>query len=170
MKTNTTGLIIFIILMFSTYGCGNKLDHYSDVRDFIMDQTGESFQTTFEVTVTSDNLSIIQNYVRDIDLDIEDYQVNNIEKIEIGRYKVASDQSKRLTDTIFLPNVEKMTRVLKRSGYESMIQKNTEDEISLGLVKESRKNQPGAGYFIMINPDNFILIKVDADFQKIHKL
>lgn len=170
MKTNTTGLIILIILMFSTYGCGNKLDHYSDVRDFIMDHTGESFQTTFEVAVTTDNLGVIQNYVRDIDLDTENYQINSIEKIEIGRYKVASDQSTRLTDTIFLPNVEKMTRVLKRSGYETMIQKNTEDEISLGLVKESRKNQLGAGYFIMINPDNFILIKVDADFQKIHKL
>jgi|GEM_PF-1593905 len=168
MKSNTAGLIIFIILMLSAYGCGNKLDHYTDVRDFIMDYTGESFQTTFEIAVTTDNLGVIQNYVHDIDLETEDYQINSIEKIEIGRYKVASDQYTGLTDTIFLPNVEKITKKLKRSGYEPLIRKTTEDEISLGLVKESRKNQPGAGYFIRINPDNFILIKVDADFKKNH--
>lgn len=168
MKTNTTGLIIFIILMFSTYGCGNKLDHYSDVRDFIMDQTGESFQTTFEVAVTSDNLGIIQNYVRDIDLDIEDYQVNNIEKIEIGRYKVISNQNTGLYEHPVHADIEKMIRKLKSAGYETIIRDITEGEVSLGLVKESRRKQSGTGYLIRINPHNFILIKVDADFKKIN--
>jgi hypothetical protein len=167
MKTQTLYVIILIFILFYTSGCGSKLDHYANVRDLIMVQSGESFHTTFELAVKTDNLGIIQNYVRDIDIDTEDYEISNIEKVEIGIYKVEPEQKTKLVEKIVYVDVKKINRKLKRAGYETVAQNITEDEVSLGLIKESGRKQNGVGYFILIKQDDFILVKVDADFKRI---
>jgi len=167
MKTQTTMFFIAVFFILTINGCAGKLDNFDDVRDYIMNESGESFRTTFEFAVKTDNLGIIRDHVKDLDFDTGDYKVSGIEKVEIGMYRVRDDETVRLTDNFELVDVKKMTQRLRRAGYETIIRSTSADEISLGLIKESRGSRKGAGYFIQLKPDQFVVVKVDADFSKL---
>jgi hypothetical protein len=167
MKAQLMLFSIAIVFFCSIIGCGAQLDTFNDVRDFIFDEAGTSFRTTLELAVNTDNLGIIRNHVRDIDFDTDDFSVSDIEKLEIGVYRLQDGATVRLTDEFHLVDVEKMTRRLKRAGYDTVIRSSSDSEVSLGLIKETRGSKKGAGYFIQLKPDQFVLVKVDAQFTKL---
>ncbi len=167
MKTQIPVVFISVFTVLIMSGCGSKLDNFDDIRDFIMHEADTPFRTTIELAIETDNLGVLRNHIKEFDFDTDDFNVSGIEKVEFGVYRVQADRTIQLSDHIATVNVNKMTRRLKRAGYDTIIQKQSEDELSLGLIKETRRSKTGAGYFIQLKPDNFVLIKVDAEFRKL---
>lgn len=167
MKTHVPLFLILLPVFITVSGCGSKLDNFNDVRDFIMNEADESFRTTVELAVNTDNLGIIGNHIRDLDFDTDDYEVSGIEKVEFGVYRVQNDRTIQVSTHLLLNDVNKMTRRLKRAGYDTIIRNKTEEELSLGLIRETRGTKKGAGYFIQLKPDRFVLVKIDGDFKKL---
>jgi len=166
MRPHIYGFIVTAFLTATVTGCGSKLDNFNDVRDYIIGQTGESFRTTVELSVNTDNFGIMRNHVKDFNFDTNEYHISGIEKVEFGIYRVQDCRAIHISDQLLPVDVKKMTRRLNRAGFDVIIQKLTEEEISLGLIKETSRSKPGAGYFIRLEPDNFLLVKVDGDFRK----
>jgi hypothetical protein len=148
-------------------GCSGKVENFPDVRDYIMKESGEQYRTNIELALDTDNLGILKNHIEDLDLDTESYSISNIRKIEFGVYNIEGDRTidiSRYTDGAVL---EKLNKRLHRAGYETVVQKREQDELSLLVIKEVKRNQTGALYFAHVKPAQFILVKVDGRFQKL---
>jgi hypothetical protein len=154
--------ILFFFMLFC--GCSG-LDSFGEVRDYIMKQSRESWHTQLELAVNTDDMGFISKYIRDIDLDAEHYRITGIDKVEIGVYDVRGGET-NLVERVNDIDVGKLTRRLNRAGYDVAVNKRTDEEISVGLIRRSRPTKHGSGYFVHVTPDQFVLVKVDGYFRK----
>jgi hypothetical protein len=160
-------IILIIGISFLLSGCSGKMEHFPDVRDYIMKETAKQYRTNIELALDTDNLGLLKNHIEELDLETENYTISDIRKVEFGVYNVEGDRTidvSRYTDGTVL---EKLRKRLKRAGYETVVQKREHDELSLLVIKEGKRNDTGVLYFAHVKPAHFILVKVDGRFQKL---